>query len=116
RAEAESYPKLLLMVSEQLIKLLGTQRMLNGVSLGDAAEKVLSIYRNTRAMKNRRISRRTSLEAKGVEIDVISCYLRGQTARSTLAWLKKEKGVYSSKAAVGRFRKGLFDLNIRPLK
>lgn len=57
-------------------------------------------------------NRKTRIEARGLELDLVKCFLRGMTIKDAISWLWTEKYFTSSGSAVGRYWSRLRLLNI----
>ncbi|NLW84757.1 MAG: hypothetical protein GXY41_10215 [Phycisphaerae bacterium] len=76
------------------------------------ARQILEDYKARRFSGSRR-PYRTGVEAAGVELDAVKCYLRGLTIAETVQYLKTDCGANVTKSAIARFFRDLFINNVR---
>ena len=85
------------------------------IDIETAARAALDAYK-ARRFSGRRMPSRTCLEAAGVELDVVRCFMMGLTISETLKAVKIERGVSVSRNAVGRLYRDLFLNKVYPIK
>ncbi len=76
--------------------------------LDDIARALLAVFLNT--SKGKLKITHTKISKARCEIDLMKCYLLDMTVDEALDWIQENKGVQTSKSAVGRYWKALKDI------
>jgi len=90
--------------------------MTQGSSVDQAIEDatVDAVRRYRQAVADNRRGGRSPLIAKGLDRDIIRCYMRNITIEQIVEWLASNKQFEASKSAVGRICSRLFRMGIVP--
>lgn len=88
------------------------QTRLESMGVDLAAKTVEHVYRHVGDKFMRR--RHGSIDSKGVELDVIKCYLANMTIDEAVVSVKKHRKVILSRSAIGRVFRRLFLIGIAP--
>jgi hypothetical protein len=112
RYEGDGWFVLALLASGDLVGLVSGYVDYTGLSLEQAADRVLKVCKSYWGRYGN--SQRTAASAGDVEADLVRCYLQGMRIDETVQWLGDEKGFRATKSAVGRYWKVLRRLGITP--
>ena len=112
--EADSAGEIQRMVAAKVFAMVTPPRDFEGLSLVEAAKRALKIYKAS-MVERKRHPRKSSIETKAVELDVIRCYLENMAISQIVEWLTKNRDVKISKSALGRYCSALIKLRIYPL-